>query len=54
MSEIEELADQIIFLMDGIIYLEDTPERIKESQGEASLERAIARILESQKNSIDA
>lgn len=54
MSEIEELADRIIFLMDGIIYLEETPEKIKESQGEVTLERAIARILESQKTDIDA
>ncbi len=49
MSEIEELADRIVFLMDGIIYLEDTPENIKASQGEKSLERAIARILEMEK-----
>lgn len=48
MSEIEELADRIIFLMDGLIHLTGSPEEIKQSQGAGNLERAIANILETQ------
>lgn len=48
MSEIEELADEIIFLMDGTVRLIDTPQAIQQSQQEPTLERAIARILEQQ------
>lgn len=48
MSEIEELADEIIFLMDGSVRLIDTPKAIQQAQQEPTLERAIARILEEQ------
>lgn len=48
MSDIEALADDIIFLMDGIVHLQDTPAAIRKQQGEISLERAIANILQQQ------
>jgi Cu-processing system ATP-binding protein len=49
MSEIEELADRIVFLLDGIIHLAGSPDEIKQSQGKDTLERAIANILEQEK-----
>ena len=46
MSEIDELADRIVFLLEGKIHLSEKPQAIKQSQGEPTLERAIAKILE--------
>jgi Cu-processing system ATP-binding protein len=45
MSEIEDLADEIVFMLDGKIYLKGSPADIKSGQGEKTLERAIAKIL---------
>ncbi len=47
MSLVEELADHIIFLLDGRIHYHGPLEDLKSLHGEANLERAIARILES-------
>lgn len=44
LSEVEELADEIIFLLDGKIFFQGTVEELLESQDEAKLERAIAKI----------
>lgn len=45
-SEIEELADNVIFLLDGKIFFQGPVEQMKEEQNESNLERAAARILE--------
>ncbi len=45
MSLVEEVADEIVFLLDGRIYFRGTVEQVKAEQGEESLERAIAAIL---------
>jgi len=45
-NEIEELADKIIFMMDGKIYFEGSVSEIKEQQQEQNLENAAAKILE--------
>lgn len=45
MSEIEELADRITFLLEGRIHLSGTPASIREGHRAETLERAIARIL---------
>lgn len=45
MNVVEELADEIIFLLEGNIYFQGTLSEMKEFQQEDSLERAIARIL---------
>lgn len=46
LSEVEELADEIIFLMEGNIYYKGSPQELKSAQQENTLERAIAKMLE--------
>ena len=45
-SEIEELADQIIFLLDGRIYFQGPVSMIRQRMQEQKLERAIAAMME--------
>lgn len=45
-SEVEEIADRIIYILEGKIHIDDTVENIKESTGEKRLSKAIARIIE--------
>lgn len=49
MSEIEELADEIIFLLDGKIYYQGSVTRLLLEKGEIKLENAVAKILEENK-----
>lgn len=44
LSDVEELADEIIFLMDGKIYFQDSPEELLASQHETRLDKAIAKM----------
>lgn len=46
MGEVEELADRILFLIDGSMKVDAGVEELKEETGERTLERALARILE--------
>jgi Cu-processing system ATP-binding protein len=46
MSEVEELADEIMFILDGKIYFHGQIEILKALYDEEDLERAIAKILE--------
>jgi Cu-processing system ATP-binding protein len=46
MSEVEELADEIVFLLDGKIYYKGSLENLLVEQGERKLEKAVAKILE--------
>ncbi len=46
LSEVDELSDELIFLLEGKIYYKGTPGELKESQKENTLEKAIARLLE--------
>lgn len=46
MSEIEEMADEIIFLLDGKIYYHGTITDLLFEMGEVKLEKAVAKILE--------
>lgn len=48
MSEVEELADEIIFLLDGKIYYHGTILNLLLDKGEIKLEKAVAKILEEQ------
>lgn len=43
-NDVEELADEIIFLMDGKIYFKGTPDVLRMEQGEEALDKAIARL----------
>ena len=45
-SLVEELADEIIFLLEGKIYFKGAPAVMKEKYDKSSLERSIAMILE--------
>jgi Cu-processing system ATP-binding protein len=46
MSEVEELADEIIFLLDGKIFYKGSLSNLLIEKGEAKLEKAVAKILE--------
>ena len=46
MSEVEELADEIIFLLEGQIYFQGAVASLKQNMGELNLERSIARMME--------
>jgi Cu-processing system ATP-binding protein len=45
MSEVEELADVVIYLLDGSVYFEDTVRALLDRTGESTLERAMARMM---------
>lgn len=46
LSEVEELADEIIFLLDGKVYYHGSPNELMNQFNEQKLDRAIARLLE--------
>ncbi len=46
MNLVEELADELMFLLEGQVYFRGTHSEMKEAQQEENLERAIAKILE--------
>jgi len=48
MQFVEEIADEIVFLMEGTIYFRGSVEALKESEGVDGLEAAIAGILREQ------
>ncbi len=45
MSFVEEMADEIVFLLEGKIYFRGTIATLKERYQETNVERAIAKIL---------
>lgn len=45
LNDVEELADEIVFLLDGRIYFKGTLEALLKSQNEEKLDRAIARMI---------
>jgi Cu-processing system ATP-binding protein len=45
MSEVEELADGVVYLLDGKVYFEEAVESLLERTGESTLERAMARVM---------
>ena len=46
MNLVEELADELVFLLEGKIYFKGTYQEMMNAQKEKNLERAIAKILE--------
>lgn len=46
MSFVEEMADEIVFLLDGKIYFKGSVSELKEKTNQQDLEHAIANILE--------
>lgn len=47
MSLIEDLADRIVFLLDGKVYFQGSLQELRQLHGETRIEQAIAKILES-------
>jgi Cu-processing system ATP-binding protein len=45
MSEVEELADTVVYLLDGKVYFEEAVGSLLERTGEPTLERAMARMM---------
>ncbi len=45
LSELQELADRIVFLLDGCIRFTGTQRALKDTTGEPTLERAIAHLM---------
>jgi Cu-processing system ATP-binding protein len=45
MSEVEELADTVVYVLDGVVYFEESVEALLERTGEGTLERAMARMM---------
>ncbi|MDO5655617.1 MAG: ABC transporter ATP-binding protein [Flavobacteriaceae bacterium] len=48
MSFVEEMADEVIFLLEGVIYYKGSLEGLNSKTQETSLERAIAKLLNTQ------
>jgi len=45
MSEVEELADVVVYVLDGRVYFEESVHGLLERTGEPTLERAMARMM---------
>jgi len=45
MAEVEELADVVIYLLDGRVYFEESVSTLLERTDEPTLERAMARMM---------
>ncbi|PHR71621.1 MAG: copper ABC transporter ATP-binding protein [Lutibacter sp.] len=48
MSVVEELADEIVFLLDGKIYFKGSVEKLKKQTSQTNLEHAIANLITKQ------
>lgn len=49
MQFVEEMAERVLFILDGEVYYDGTLSKLKEKYGETDLERTIARILMKEK-----
>lgn len=45
MSELEEFADRVAFLLDGVVRFEGTQEELKRATSQVTMERAIAHLM---------
>jgi Cu-processing system ATP-binding protein len=45
MAEVEELADEVLFLVDGAAHFQGSMEELRRLTGEQRLERAVARLM---------
>jgi Cu-processing system ATP-binding protein len=45
MAEVEELADVVVYLLDGSLYFQESVGGLLEKTGESTLERAMARMM---------
>ena len=49
MSDLEEMSDRIVFLVEGRVFFDGSLEQIRARTGEPTLERAIARMMEGER-----
>jgi Cu-processing system ATP-binding protein len=52
-SEVEALADRLIFLLEGSVYVDSSVEGLKQKTGEENLNRAIALLMQGVDNHIN-
>jgi Cu-processing system ATP-binding protein len=45
MSEVEEMADRVVYLLDGAVHLDESVPQLLAASGEPNLERALARMM---------
>ena len=45
MSFVDEMADEIVFLLDGSIYFKGSVDQLKKQTNQSSLEHAIANLI---------
>jgi Cu-processing system ATP-binding protein len=45
LSELDELADRVAFILDGVVQFEGSQEELKSGTGQPNLERAIAHLM---------
>ncbi|NPA12703.1 MAG: ABC transporter ATP-binding protein [Aquificae bacterium] len=50
MGEVEEIADEIVFLLEGKVYIQGSVSEVIKQSGEKNLERAIAKLMEKEYN----
>jgi Cu-processing system ATP-binding protein len=50
MQFVEEIADEIIYLLEGKIYFKGSVDSLRDKTGQADLEHAIAAITSAQNN----
>lgn len=50
MSLVEELADEVVFLLEGHIHFRGSLKKLEEMTGESNVEKAIAKLLEKKGN----
>ncbi len=50
LSDVEELADQIIYLMEGKILFQGSPEELMAAQQEVRIDKAIAKLSDAENN----
>ena len=53
MSLVEELADEVVYLLEGQIHFRGSLKILRETYGETNVERAIASLLEQQKKRLE-
>ena len=46
LSELEELVDEVVFLLDGAVAFQGSLRQLTEATGERRLERAIVRLMQ--------
>jgi len=54
MSLVEEMADEIVYLLEGHIHFRGSLDDLKETYGEGNLERTIASLLQKENERVES